>query len=57
MNELYYGFDDLNDYERGEFDCVHGYPALDNQSDDYYLGYGHNYGLIETQSGASNYAV
>ena len=55
-SDLYYGFNDLSDYERGEFDCVHGYPALDNQSDDYYLGYGHNYGLIETQSGACNYA-
>ena len=52
MSDLYYGFDDLNDYERGELDCVLGYPALDNQSDDYYLGYSHNYGLMETQSGA-----
>ena len=32
-------FDVLSDFDRGEYDCVHGYPALDNESDAYYEGY------------------
>ena len=31
---------ELNDLERGEYDCVLGYQALDGQSEDYYVGYG-----------------
>jgi hypothetical protein len=55
MAEYYDNFDCLNDYERGELDCVLGYPALDNESEDYYLGYGHYYGMLETQTGAECY--
>jgi len=33
----------LTDYERGEYDCVHGHQARDCESDDYYLGYGTQY--------------
>lgn len=48
--DLYYGFDSLNDYERGEFDCIHGYPANANDSDEYYVGYGTTYGIMETNT-------
>lgn len=33
-------FDILSDFERGEYDCVYGYPALKNESEAYYEGYG-----------------
>ena len=34
------GINDLNDLERGEYDCVVGYQALEGQSEAYYAGYG-----------------
>ena len=33
----------LSDYERGEWDCVHGHTARDCDSDEYYRGYGETY--------------
>jgi hypothetical protein len=33
----------LNDFERGEWDCVHGYQARDCETEQYYLGYGTQY--------------
>lgn len=33
----------LNDFDRGEWDCVHGYQARDGETEDYYLGYGTQY--------------
>ena len=30
---------DLCDYERGEYDCLHGHDVKDNESPDYYSGY------------------
>ena len=43
----------LNDLERGEYDCVVGYQALDGQSEAYYLGYGEQYAKEQTVGGAS----
>ncbi len=36
---------DLNDYDRGEYDRIAGYDALPNQSDSYEQGYGKAYNL------------
>jgi len=36
-------FDVLSDFDRGEYDCVHGYPALEDESDSYYEGYAQAY--------------
>jgi hypothetical protein len=36
-------FSDLTDYERGEYDCVHGHQARDCDTDEYYRGYGETY--------------
>jgi len=36
-------FDRMTDYERGEYDCVHGHEALEGQSDKYNEGYGEQY--------------
>lgn len=33
----------LNDYVRGEYDCVQGYQAAANQTDAYYNGYADRY--------------
>lgn len=33
----------LTDYERGEFDCVHGHQARDCETSEYYSGYGTEY--------------
>ena len=33
----------LTDYESGEWDCVHGYPARECESAQYYAGYGDAY--------------
>ena len=33
----------LNDFDRGEWDCVHGYQARDCETEQYYLGYGTQY--------------
>lgn len=35
--------EDMTDYERGEFDCVHGYHARECETDEYYRGYGTQY--------------
>ena len=38
-------------YERGEYDCILGYPALEGQSEAYELGYGERYQKQETVGG------
>jgi hypothetical protein len=45
------GIKDLNDLERGEYDCVVGYQALDGQSEAYYAGYGKQYATEQTIGG------
>jgi|TARA_Y100000385_G_C12743315_1_gene487761 hypothetical protein len=45
------GINDLNDLERGEYDCVLGYSALEGQSDAYYVGYGEQYAKEMTVGG------
>ena len=45
------GINELNDLERGEYDCVLGYPALEGQSDAYDLGYGEQYSKEMTVGG------
>ena len=46
---------ELTDYERGEYDALHGYPVSDaDESPDYYTGYGDAYEYLETLSGANN---
>ena len=42
---------DLSDKERGELDCVLGYPALVNQSTAYEDGYGEQYEKEQTVGG------
>jgi hypothetical protein len=39
-------YDNMTDYERGEFDYIHGYEALDD-SDEYERGYGDAYAAAE----------
>ena len=34
---------EMSDYERGEYDCLHGHDSQDNQSIEYYFGFGHQY--------------
>ena len=36
-------FDCMTDYERGEYDCVHGHRARDGETASYYNGYGDQY--------------
>ena len=33
----------LNDYEKGEFDCIHGHPARECEPEAYYFGYADAY--------------
>ena len=33
----------LNDFDRGEFDALHGYPCRECETEQYYLGYGTQY--------------
>lgn len=33
----------LNDYEKGEWDCIHARPARECESAQYYAGYGDAY--------------
>jgi len=33
----------LNDYEKGEFDCIHGHPARECEPEAYYNGYADAY--------------
>ena len=42
---------ELNDLERGEYDCVLGYQALDGQSEAYQIGYGEQYAKEQTVGG------
>lgn len=35
--------EDMTAYERGEWDCVHGYAVRDDEIPDYYSGYGDAY--------------
>lgn len=42
---------ELNDLERGEYDCVLGYPALEGQSEAYQIGYGEQYAKEQTVGG------
>ncbi len=43
----------FSDYERGEYDCVHGHDAEDGESDKYYQGYAQQY-AVEQNQGANN---
>lgn len=45
------GINDLNDMERGEYDCALGYPALEGQSEAYQIGYGEQYAKEQTVGG------
>lgn len=45
------GINDLNDMERGEYDCVTGYQALEGQSEAYYVTYGEQYAKEQTVGG------
>jgi hypothetical protein len=40
----------LDDLDRGDLDCQLGNPALDNESQAYYTGYGARYVLEQMQS-------
>ena len=48
---MYQYFKELTDYERGEYDALHGYPVEDNESQDYLSGYGDAYAYLQTLSG------
>lgn len=41
---------EFDDYAKGEYDCLQGYDALENQSDDYYNGYGNQYASEQIQN-------
>jgi|TARA_R110001632_G_scaffold153190_6_gene271014 hypothetical protein len=41
--------DSLSDYDRGEYDCLHGYEAELGKSDKYYQGYGDQYHFEQNQ--------
>lgn len=43
--------DQMTDFERGEYDCIHGHDAVDGASDEYNRGYGEQY-AFEQQAGA-----
>lgn len=49
---MYQYFKEFTDYERGEYDALHGYPVSDaEESPDYYSGYGDAYAYLQTLSG------
>lgn len=48
---MYQYFKEMTDYERGEYDALHGYPVMDDESPDYYTGYGDAYEYLQTLSG------
>ena len=48
---MYQYFKELTEYERGEYDALHGYPVADNESPDYLSGYGDAYTYLQTLSG------
>ena len=33
----------MSDYDRGEYDCIHGHPARECENENYYYGYGDAY--------------
>lgn len=41
----------LTDFEKGEYDCVHNHPPVQNASQQYLDGYGQEYARQETISG------
>lgn len=41
---------DLNDFDRGELDCLYGYDALEGQSESYYEGYRKQYATEQIQT-------
>jgi hypothetical protein len=41
---------DLNDFDRGELDCLYGYDSLEGQSESYYEGYGKQYAIEQIQT-------
>lgn len=41
---------DLNDFDRGELDCLYGYDSLKGQSESYYEGYGKQYATEQIQT-------
>jgi hypothetical protein len=44
----------FSDYERGEYDCVHGHDAEDGESDKYYQGYAQQYAVEQNQGAKSD---
>jgi hypothetical protein len=38
-----HNINNLSDYERGEYDCVHGHLARECESGEYYTGYADAY--------------
>ena len=48
------GEQQLDDLDRGDLDCNLGNPALDNQSQAYYTGYGARY-VIEQMKSAGEF--
>ncbi|MAD28984.1 MAG: hypothetical protein CMP00_04870 [Woeseiaceae bacterium] len=44
----------FSDYERGEYDCVHGHEAEDGESDKYYQGYAQQYAVEQNQGAKSD---
>jgi hypothetical protein len=46
---------DLNEFDRGELDCLYGYEALEGQSESYYAGYGEQYAKEQAMGGASGH--
>jgi len=51
---MYQYFKELTSYERGEYDCIHGYPALEEEDKDYYDGYGRAYEYLQMKGANSN---
>tara|TARA_B100001094_G_C18066839_1_gene737892 strand:+ start:667 stop:879 length:213 start_codon:yes stop_codon:yes gene_type:complete len=44
----------FSDFERGEYDCIHGYEAQEGESDKYYQGFGKAYNLEANQGAKSD---
>ena len=47
---------DMTDYCKGEYDCVHGHEALPGQSPAYYEGYGDRYAQEQCDTAKSEVA-
>lgn len=41
-------FKDMTAYERGEYDCIHGHAVRDDETPDYYSGYGDAYAMEQS---------